>query len=89
MKTYEVRLTKIKSNHQNLRTDVIEGVTQELPVLGSSFRLIGESLTPGMDARFVHTTEIQFVEKMGNGYIFNTANSTYKLEVLNELEEEA
>jgi hypothetical protein len=85
MKTlYGVKLTKVESNHKNLRTDTVEGVTEKLPAVGDSFVLIGKSLTEGMNARIVYTTEIQFVENMGNEYMFKTRNSTYKMEVLTE-----
>jgi hypothetical protein len=84
MKVYKVKLTKVESNHNNLRTNEIEGITQELPSVGKSFQLVGESLTQGMNARIVYTTEIQFVENMGNEYMFKTLNSTYKVEVLGE-----
>lgn len=80
--SYKVKLTKIKSNHTALRTDVIEGETSTLPTVGESFCLTGEPLDPKADMRLVVTTEIKFVEQMGNEYRFNTLNSTYKLEVL-------
>ena len=79
---HKVKLTKIESNHNNLRTDIIEGITLELPEVGKSFVLAGKPLTPGTDIRLVTTTEIKNVEKIDNEYKFKTLNSTYKLEVL-------
>lgn len=79
---YKVRLTKIVSTHNNLRTNEIEGMSSSLPVVGQGFNLTGESLTKGMNARLVSTTEIKEIEQKGNEYIFKTLNSTYKLEVL-------
>ena len=79
-KTHKVKLTKIKSSYDNLRTDEIEGETLELPEKGKSFQMFGPGLVAG--TRMVITTEIQFVEKMGNVYRFNTLNSTYQVEVL-------
>lgn len=81
-KVYNVRLTKIKSNHTNLRTDEVEGQTLTLPEVGKAFILVGESLTPGGDGRYVYTTEIKSIEKLGESYRFNTLNSTYQLDVL-------
>jgi hypothetical protein len=82
MKVYEVRLTRVESNHNRIRTDSVEGMTSELPVVGKSFCLIGESLTEGMNARLVTTSKITKVDQNGDEYTFNTLNSTYKIEVL-------
>lgn len=82
---YRVKLTKIKSNHTNLRTDTVEGVTAELPTKDKSFNLIGESLTEGMNARLVYTTEVQSVESVDMLYKFTTLNSEYHLQVLEEI----
>lgn len=79
---HKVRLTKIKSTHSNLRTDIIEGETDELPEVGKHFLLLGVSLTQGMDTRMVTTTKIQTVNIVNSEYEFTTLNSTYKLEVL-------
>lgn len=82
---YKVRLTKVKSNHSVMRTDTIEGLTEELPSLGKNFTVVGKSLTVGMDCRVFTTTEIQFVENLNNEFVFNTLNSVYKLEVLENI----
>jgi hypothetical protein len=84
--TYQVKLTKIKSTHNNLRTDVIEGKTFKLPEVGDSFAMFGEPLTEGFDTRAVYTTEIKVCDRQGNEFMFVTENSTYKLEVLETLE---
>ena len=81
-KTHKVKLTKIKSNHDNLRTDEIEGETLELPEKGKSFQIYAPGLVHGI--RMVTTTEIQFVEKLGNVYHFNTLNSIYQVVVLDD-----
>lgn len=86
MKRYQVVLEKVRSTHNNLRTDKVEGVTLELPKKGEYFSVVGESLTPGATARVVTTTEIQNVEQMGDEYMFTTMNSTYKLTVVKEME---
>lgn len=85
MYKYKVKLSKIKSIHQNLRTDTIEGFTESLPKIDEDFKMFAESLTPEGDFRYVHTTEvcsIDFLDK--NTYLFDTVNSKYKLEVLDE-----
>lgn len=86
MKRYQVVLEKVRSTHNNLRTDKVEGVTLELPKKGEYFSIVGEALTPGATARVVTTTEIQNVEVMGDEYMFTTENSTYKLKVIKEME---
>ena len=83
MKTYHVVLTKVESNHNNLRTNEIEGHTLYLPDVGQGFNLVGESLTPGLSHRMINTTEVKSVESIGQDeYLFKTLNSTYKLKVL-------
>lgn len=78
-----VILTKIKSNHSNLRTNAIEGVTNEMPTAGKNFILIGEGLEFGM--RMVRTTPVSEILNMSNGSTeFKTQNSHYKLEVVKE-----
>lgn len=84
---YLVRLTKIRSNHKNLRTDEIEGVTLDLPKEGKYFQMFGKGLEFG--TRAITTTTIKKVEQMGSEYLFHTLNSTYKLEVMDEFKEEA
>lgn len=84
------RLTKIKSTHNNVRTDVIEGGCVQFPILGFPFTMSAEPLTFGMDVRYFRSTpikEIRLHEEPGFSldnriaYIFVTENSTYKLEV--------
>ena len=83
MEAYKVLLKKIESNHNNLRTNEVEGYTLTLPKEGTSLVLTGESLTPGMTARLVHTTEIKEVQKTNEKeFLFKTQNSTYQLTVL-------
>ncbi len=80
--THKVRLTKIKSSHSNLRTDVIEGETRALPAIGSGFVMFGKGLEYG--TRMVYTTAIQSLIRTGDEIQFETANSTYLLEVLTD-----
>ena len=88
---FKVKLKKIKSSHQNLRTDEIVGFTEfEKPVVGDFFFMTAEALTepfksmPG-GARMIHTTKIQEVrEESENIYQFETRNSVYTVEYLKE-----
>ncbi len=82
---YKVKLTKVRSNHNNLRTDEILGVTEKLPTKGEDFNLLGKGLEFG--TRSVRTTPVEKIEQIDNEYLFHTRNSTYKLEVLEKLDE--
>lgn len=88
----KARLTRINSNHENLRTDWVDGQCQELPNVGSEFILIGQALDPTLRAlgagRLIHTTEVQEVTVVKTTppikIRFKTVNSTYELEVQDE-----
>lgn len=81
--SYKVKLTRIKSNHENLRTNEVEGETQTFPPdLNKPFSLIGQSLS-GLGYRFVQTTPIvELTEEAIGVYRFKTLNSEYTLERL-------
>lgn len=89
MKRYKVLLTKVASTHNNLRTDETEGITTELPEKGKFFILAAKPLVQGAVLRMITTTEIQNVEVLGDEYMFQTLNSTYKVKVLEEILEGA
>ena len=84
----KVILKKIKSNHNNLRTDVIEGFTRELPAVGEVFWIEGEALDSLVrdrgGVRLIRTSPVKTVthEENTNLYLFTTENSEYSLEVL-------
>lgn len=84
MKAYVVKLTKLSDNQNSLRTNEVEGISDELPVIGRPFRLVANPIVEGADARLVITSEIKNIEKTENQYVFNTLNSQYKLEILSE-----
>lgn len=79
-KFYSVRLTKILSNHQFLRTDVVEGITENLPMFNESFCMLAESLTEGKQVRSVNTSPVQSIEEIDGKILFKTNNSVYELE---------
>lgn len=82
MRIFKVLLTKVESNHNNLRTNEIEGATLALPEIGKGFDMSGEPLDPAMAVRVINTTEIKELEQNGDEFTFKTLNSTYKLKVL-------
>lgn len=67
-----------------LRTDTIEGCFESLPEEGRVFRIIGAAITPGADGRMITTSTVQKVNKNGFTILFDTHNSKYKLELLDE-----
>lgn len=77
----KIKLTRIKSNHNNLRTDETTGHTHKLPDIGESLILFSEGITPNsMLPRYIHTTPILSIE----GNIYKTRNSTYQIETIEE-----
>lgn len=83
--TIRVRLRKVTSTHNNLRTDVIDGFTSTMPEIGRPFVIYNyEPLDLDEGARYVITSPVVAVE----GSTFRTMNSTYALEVLDVVEGE-
>ena len=76
-------LTRINSSHKNLRTDEIEGLFQEIPVVGQRFRIAGEPLDKASSVRLVITSPVEEVrlhpEK--GSLEFWTGNSHYGLQL--------
>lgn len=78
----KVTLWKLKSNHQNLRTNMVVGETNLLPTKGFPFVLLAEPLTEEGDTRVVTTTLVTEVTQERDDYLeFTTENSTYGLEI--------
>jgi hypothetical protein len=73
---FDVKLTKISSSHNNLRTNDVTGKCHVLPQVGTSFTMFAEGLEFG--TRIIATSEVKEVTPEG----FKTENSEYKLEVL-------
>jgi hypothetical protein len=79
---YYVTLKKIESKHNNLRTDIVNGLVPELPIIGNRlFMYSKEVLTPGTDTRYVFTSPIKdvVVNAENNDIVFRTENSLYVL----------
>jgi hypothetical protein len=78
---YLIKLKKIESTHENLRTDEINGMSHDLPEVGQSFTLIADPLErANPHKRVVTTTPVVKVTKTGNEMVFETANSVYSIE---------
>lgn len=76
---YYVKLKKIESTHNNVRTDLIDGLAPELPEAGKRFFMYAETLDPLMDARYIQTTVVQKVQETDEGLVITTENSVYLL----------
>ena len=75
-------LTKITSNHNRLRTDVIDGCFSEQPKIGSGFLFFSKPLDKVADGRIIKTSTVINVYYGANkSIIFETRNSVYKLEM--------
>lgn len=62
-----------------LRTEVMRGEFVHEPTPGHGFAIMGESLTEGLESRYIITSVVKSVEVVATGFIFETANSRYEL----------
>lgn len=80
---FSVRLERIRSNHNNYRTSVIDGWCDDLPEIGRIFTMTAPALEKG-DLRAAWTTEVLSLVDLikGNDFgqiQFTTKNSIYEL----------
>jgi hypothetical protein len=78
----KIKLTRIKSTHDELKAAVVEGTAPYLPEVGYRFEMLAEPLDNTMSARVVVTTPIVAVEQIDSTYRFKTKHSEYQLEIL-------
>jgi hypothetical protein len=82
--SYKVKITRKSSNHNSFRTDSIDGIAEQLPAIGSSFRMLGESLSFKGGVRVVVTTPVKEITRLRltkpEVMEFKTANSVYEVE---------
>jgi hypothetical protein len=88
---YKVKLEKINSTHDNLRTSEVIGTTMyERPIQNDYFSMISEPLTKGKDIRHVMTSRVKKVRnvedengnKLPNTFEFVTEFSLYRITYL-------
>lgn len=83
LKLMKHKLTKLKSNHNNLRTDEVIGNVFFPPAVGSSLVMFSEPLDKTASIRSIQTSTIQEIYELSPGVIeFKTRNSNYRLEKL-------
>lgn len=83
----KVILTKLESNHNNIRTTETKGLLQSYPEIGKGIKLLGESLDKDKDIRYIATTPVLSIsttlDASGNRHdVIQTQNSKYKIEYL-------
>ncbi len=76
-----IRLKRVASSHNNLRTDELIGVLAFIPMVGECIHVVADPLDPMMSVRAVATSPVQRIE----GAIYYTENSTYEIEFLETL----
>lgn len=77
------KLTRIKSNHNHVRTDEIIGQCEDKPVVGQIFVMTGPPLDPTKDIRAIWTTPVlEVIEISDTKMEFKTMNSHYGWEEL-------
>lgn len=73
---YQVRLTRVASTHDHVRTPSVTGVCAHLPEVGRSFLMTAPPVDAWAAVRVVVTTEVLTV----SGPVFTTENSVYRLD---------
>ena len=80
------QLTKIRSNHSNVRTDTMIGTAGSIPEVGQVFVIVNGNpieTDKGQSGRMIQTTEVIDVVKLNAfQYMFKTQNSEYRFDVL-------
>ena len=79
---FKLKLTKLESNNENLRTEIVIGESFEFPPsVGMNFTMVSDSLTVERDYRVITTSTVQGVRKTSKNVCeFCTMNSKYRLE---------
>lgn len=76
------KLTKVNANENKLRTNEIDGKFEEQPKIGECFMFYSDPINNKCGIRVVRTTSVKNVYYGANkSIIFETLNSTYKIEM--------
>lgn len=85
--TYRGTLERVVSTNNNLRTQEVRGLFDELPTPGAGFLMFAPPLDPSRDVRRVETSHVVEIRNVGERRLeFETRNSTYKLTYSPEVE---
>ena len=76
----QITLTRLNSTNKNLRTNVVVGETDELPIIGKSFLMTAPPLESG-NLRVIATSPVKSVGSIDGKFRFSTENSEYELKV--------
>ena len=74
----KIRMTRLDSNHENLRTPFVEGYSYCPLEVGSEIMITAQPLDDNFDVRCIRTTKVKKIE----GDLYYTSNSIYRIEVL-------
>ena len=79
-----VRLVRLSSTHNKLRTDRVEGECQDLPEVGRMFIMTASPLDPAGSHREIWTTPVRSISWLPSKTkaVFQTKNSRYRLEMM-------
>lgn len=80
---YRVKITKVSTNKNAMRTTDMEGKCIHLPQEGESFTVLGIGLEFGF--RNFTTSIVKSVVQNDDSYLIETLNSVYKVDVLEEI----
>lgn len=83
MTNLRIKLVRIRSAHQNVRTNEVVGVTEDLPKVGSRFIMFGAPVDPKFDIRMIETSVVTAVDRDTLPVTFRTQFSQYRLEPAN------
>ncbi len=79
---HKVKLTKLCSNHNHIRTPIIEGECVFLPIIGRIFTMVAPPLDKTKVVRYLHTTRVVDIVNAGTACMFHTRNSVYRLDII-------
>lgn len=78
---YKVKLIKISDNVNNLRTNVVIGECETLPIIGKPFLMTSQPLETG-NIRVIETSKVISYMQVMNEMYFDTQNSKYNLIII-------
>ncbi len=76
------KLTKLSDNVTLLRTNEMDGLFFEVPVVGKSFVITGQAINPKASVRLIYTSKVKRIELKGEKTIvLTTQNSVYQVDL--------
>ena len=86
---YEVKLTKLSDNENDLRDNEIIGVADSLPEEGQPFIMTAPPRDINIGMRFINTSIVDRIDNKSENIIeFKTMNSLYRIDILKRLDDD-